>query len=189
MKIIDLSFNEINGGSIEVICAKRNSIKKPKLIVEKILKDEKNIHNNIFKLFQERVDNVKKTLIEFLRNIPSKDIIGYGASTKGNIVLNHLKLTKKNLSYICDANPFKFNRYTPGSNIKIISKKQMRKRKPKYLLVLIWSFRTEVIKQEINYIKKGGKLIFHLPIMHVVDKNNYKKYLKSNFDSMSYSIN
>ena len=65
----------------------------------------------------------------------------------------------------------------------------MRKKNPKYLLVLIWSFRTEVIKQEIKYIKNGGKLIFHLPMLHIIDKNNYKKYLNSNFDSLSYSIN
>lgn len=189
MQVIDLSFNEINGGSIEVICAKKKSNKKPKKIVKKILKEEKSINQDIFRLFQERVDNVKQTLREFLSNISNRDIIGYGASTKGNIVLNHLGLTKKNLPLICDANPYKFNRYTPGSNIKIISKKEMRKRNPKYLLVLIWSFRSEVIKQELNYIKKGGKLIFHLPIFHVVDKSNYKKYLKSNFNSMSYSIN
>jgi NDP-4-keto-2,6-dideoxyhexose 3-C-methyltransferase len=189
MKIIDLSFNEINGGSIEVICAKKESKAKSKKVVEKILKEEAGINKNIFNLFQHRVDNVKKTLLEFLKNIPSKDIMGYGASTKGNIVLNHLELTNKNLSFICDANPFKFNRYTPGTNIKIISKKDMRKLNPKYLLVLIWSFRAEVIKQELNYIKKGGKLIFHLPIFHIIDKSNYKKYLKSNFNSMSYSIN
>tara|TARA_Y100000768_G_scaffold305383_1_gene239285 strand:+ start:602 stop:1879 length:1278 start_codon:yes stop_codon:yes gene_type:complete len=189
MRVIDLSFNEINGGSIEVICVKKQSKLKSKSIVAKIFKEEFSISNNIFKLFQDRVDNVKKTLSEFLINIPAKDIIGYGASTKGNIVLNHLKLSSKNLSFICDANPFKFNRYTPGSNIKIISKKEMRKRNPKYLLVLIWSFRSEVIKQELNYIKNGGKLIFHLPILHIIDKYNYKKYLKSDFNSMSYSIN
>ena len=189
MKVIDLSFNEINGGSIELICAKKNSKLKQKRIVAEILKTESNINKNIFNMFQDRVDNVKKTLLEFLKNIPFKDIIGYGASTKGNIVLNHLNLNNKNLSYICDANPYKFNRYTPGTNIKIISKKDMRKRNPKYLLVLIWSFRSEVIKQEINYIKKGGKLIFHLPLLHIVDKNNYKKYLNANFESMSYSIN
>ena len=189
MKVIDLSFNEINGGSIEVICTKKNSKIKPKKIVEDTLRKEENIDKNIFDLFQDRVENVKKTLVEFLKNIPPKDVIGYGASTKGNIVLNHLRLNKKNLPLICDANPYKFNRYTPGSNIRIISKKEMRKRNPKYLLVLIWSFRSEVIKQEINYLKKGGKLIFHLPILHIVDKSNYKKYLKSNFDSLSYSIN
>ena len=189
MKAIDLSFNEINGGSIEVICAKKNSNIKPKKIVEEVFREEADISDNIFDLFQDRVENVKKNLIEFLKNISPKDIIGYGASTKGNIVLNHLNLNKKSLPLICDANPYKFNRYTPGSNIRIISKKEMRKRNPKYLLVLIWSFRSEVIKQEINYLKRGGKLIFHLPMLHIVDKNNYKKYLKSNFQSLSYSIN
>ena len=64
----------------------------------------------------------------------------------------------------------------------------MRIKKPKYLLVLIWSFRSEVIKQEINYIKNGGKLIFHLPIFHIIDKDNYKKYLKKNFKSFSFDI-
>ena len=189
MKVIDLSFNEINGGSIEVICAKKNSKVNPKSIVKKTFMEEASINKNIFNLFQNRVDNVKKTLLEFLKNIPAKDIIGYGASTKGNIVLNHLNLNRKNLPYICDANPFKFDRYTPQSNIKIISKKEMRKRNPKYLLVLIWSFRSEVIKQEIDYIKRGGKLIFHLPIFHIIDKYNYKEYLKSSFKSLSYSIN
>ena len=189
MKAIDLSFNEINGGSIEVICAKKSSKIKQKKIIKDILKEESNINKNIFHLFQDRVDNVKNTLLEFLKNIPPKDIMGYGASTKGNIVLNHLNLNNKNLSYICDANPYKFNRFTPGSNIKIISKKEMRKKNPKYLLILIWSFRSEVIKQEIKYIKNGGKLIFHLPMLHIIDKNNYKKYINANFESKSYSIN
>ena len=62
----------------------------------------------------------------------------------------------------------------------------MRKINPKYLLVLIWSFRSEVIKQEINYIKKGGKLIFHLPMFHIVDKKNYKKFLNNDFKTFSY---
>ena len=62
----------------------------------------------------------------------------------------------------------------------------MRKINPDYLLVLIWSFKTEVIRQEINYIKNGGKLIFHLPFLHLVDKENYKKHLKDNFEAFSY---
>ena len=64
----------------------------------------------------------------------------------------------------------------------------MRIKKPKYLLVLIWSFRKEVIKQELDYLKKGGKLIFHLPIFHIVDSNNYKEFLKSDFDSLAYDL-
>ena len=63
----------------------------------------------------------------------------------------------------------------------------MRKLKPKILLVLIWSFRSEVIRQEINFLKKGGKLIFHLPMLHIIDKNNYKKFLNKDFSSFSYN--
>ena len=64
----------------------------------------------------------------------------------------------------------------------------MRQKNPKYLLVLIWSFRKEVIKQELSFLKKGGKLIFHLPIFHIIDKKNYKKFLKSDFESLSYDL-
>ena len=92
-------------------------------------------------------------------------VFGYGASTKGNIVLNHCGINSKKLKYICDANPYKYNRYTPGSNIKIISKTMMRKKKPDILLVLIWSFRKEVIIQEKKFIKNGGILLFHLPML------------------------
>ena len=64
----------------------------------------------------------------------------------------------------------------------------MRKLNPKYLLVLIWSFRKEVIKQEIDYLKNGGTMIFHLPMIHFVNKSNYKTYLKNDFTGMSYAI-
>ncbi len=189
LKIIDFSFNEINGGSIEIFCAKqKNKIKTNKAKINKIKKQESQINKVTYKNFNERIENTKNVLNLFLKTIKTKDIIGYGASTKGNIVLNHCNINSKNLRYICDANPYKYNRYTPGSNIKIISKENMRRKKPKYLLILIWSFRSEVIKQEINFIKNGGKLIFHLPIFHIIDKGNYKKFLKKSFDSLSYSL-
>ena len=140
------------------------------------------------KKFNARIENTKTILNFFLTKISKRDIIAYGASTKGNIVLNHCEINNKQIKYICDANPYKYNKYTPGSNLKIISKKNMRIKKPKYLLVLIWSFRKEVIKQELDYLKKGGKLIFHLPIFHIVDSNNYKEFLKSDFDSLAYDL-
>ena len=132
------------------------------------------------------MDNTKHVLNLLLSNIKKNDIIGYGASTKGNIVLNQCGITSNQLSYICDENPYKFNRYTPGSNIKIISKSQMRKIKPKYLLVLIWSFRKEVITQEINFLLNGGKMIFHLPSLHIIDKTNYKDFINKDFSAFSY---
>tara|TARA_B100001248_G_scaffold143628_1_gene107855 strand:- start:1060 stop:2328 length:1269 start_codon:yes stop_codon:yes gene_type:complete len=188
LKIIDFSINEINGGSIEVICAKKNSnFKTNKDKINHLFNDEKNISNKDFEKFNLRMENSKKNLQLFLKGQNKKNIIGYGASTKGNVILNYCKLNNKNISYICDANPTKEGRFTPGSHIRIISKNKMRKIKPKYLIVLIWSFRTEVIKQEKKFIRNGGKLIFPLPVFHVVDKENYKKYLKEDFSLYSFS--
>ena len=189
LKIQDISFNEINGGSIEITCVKKSSnhIISSK-IIDKHLELENNINTNAYNRLQKRIDNTKNILQLLLSHINSDEIIAYGASTKGNIVLNHCGITEDKIKYVCDSNPDKYHKYTPGTNIKIISKEQMRKINPKYLLVLIWSFRKEVIIQEENYINNGGILIFHLPSIHIVDKNNYKKLLNDNFDTFSFEI-
>jgi len=182
LKIIDYSLNEINGGSIEILCSKKNSnIKVMKTKIDKILIEEKKISNKDYDKFNLRIQNSKKNLQLFLKNIKKKEIIGYGASTKGNVILNYCGISNKDIPFICDANPTKIGKFTPGSHIPIISKIKMRKINPKYLLVLIWSFRSEVIEQEKKFIKKGGKLLFPLPDFHIVDKDNYLEYLKKGF--------
>ena len=188
LKILDFNLNNINGGSIEIICSKKtakHSPNKKKINLQKNF--EKKINCKSYQNFNNRVRNIKKTLNLFLKKNKGK-VIGYGASTKGNIVLNHCGIDSKKLKYICDANTYKHNRFTPGSNIKIISKQKMRTLKPKFLLVLIWSFRKEVIQQEKNYINDGGKLIFHLPKLHIVDKSNYKSFMNNDFKSFSYNF-
>jgi len=189
LKIIDYSLNEINGGSIEIVCSKKKITKNRKKI--SLLEDEeKKVNYLSYKKFISRIENSKKVLKEFIYQIKlsKRKVICYGASTKGNIILNYCKITFKDIPFVCDANPYKFGKYTPGSNIKIISKNLARKQRPDYFLVLIWSFRSEVITQEIRYIQSGGKLIFPLPIFHIVDKSNYKFFLKKKFDSFTYEI-
>ena len=191
LKILDFKFNEINGGSIEITCSKKNSKYEAKNEkIKDLLKYESNVKKKTYENLNTRIENTKKSLTEFLLLVKksNKKIIGYGASTKGNIVLNQIEANNKILPFIADANHEKINKFTPGTNIKIISKEKMRKMKPDYLLVLIWSFRKEVIKQEIDYIRNGGKLVFHLPILHIVDKKNYKKYLNSDFSAYSSKI-
>ena len=186
LRIIDVKLNEINGGSIEVIISKNTSKRASRLkLINQLKNDEKKINKNSYKNFSIRVSKVKNDLNFFVRK--NKSIIGYGASTKGNVILNLSKLDEKRIKYICDENKKKHGKFTPGSNIKIISKDEMRKMKPKYLLVLIWSFRPEIIKQELNFLKRGGSLIFYLPKFHIVNKFNYKKYLKSDFKPLSFS--
>jgi NDP-4-keto-2,6-dideoxyhexose 3-C-methyltransferase len=191
LKIIDFRFNEINGGSIEITCAQKNSKHKIKSRkIKNLLKQESKINKEVYRNLNIRIQNTKEIITEFLQLVrkTKKKIIGYGASTKGNIVLNQIKANNKILPFIADANPEKENKFTPGTNIKIISKDKMRKIRPDYLFVLIWSFRKEVINQEIKYIKKGGKLVFPLPIFHIINKKNYKTYLNSDFSAYSGKI-
>ena len=170
------------------MCAKKNSkFKINKKKINSVLLDEKKINDQSYKNFNKRIDRVKILLQMFLNLNSKKKIIGYGASTKGNVVLNHCKIKNTQIKEICDGSIKKISKYTPGSNIKIISKDSMRRKKPDYLLVLIWPFRKEVIKQELNFLRRGGKLVSHLPRFHIVNNNNFKSYIKKDFKNLSYN--
>ena len=97
-----------------------------------------------------------------------KKVVGYGASTKGNVILQFCKFDSKSLPYIVDLNPYKRNRVTPGTNIKIISENDFIKKKADYLLVLPWHFRNFILEKETKFIKKGGHLIFPLPDIEII---------------------
>lgn len=186
LKIINYKLNEINGGSIEIIVSKNSSKIKRKIeLINKIKNDEKKINLNSYKNFEKRINASKLKIKAFVKN--NYPVVGYGASTKGNVVLNFYKLSSNYVTYICDSNKKKYGKFTPGTNIKIISKEKMRELNPKFLLVLIWSFRSEIIRQELKYLKNGGNLVFHLPKFHIINKKNYRKYLNKSFKELSYN--
>jgi NDP-4-keto-2,6-dideoxyhexose 3-C-methyltransferase len=191
LQIVDFDFNEINGGSFSLIITKKNcktyKIKKKKII--KILNYEKKFHKiNYLKKYKLRINNHKTKLIKFLKKSKKENITvyGYGASTKGNIVLNYCNITEKLLNSIADEQKEKHGLFTPGTKIKIISKNKVRKINPKYILVLIWPFRKEVLLQEKEYIFNGGQLVFSLPRFHIVNKKNYKKYLNEPLSKLGF---
>ena len=95
-------------------------------------------------------------------------IHGYGASTKGNVLLQFYNIDNKDVSYIADRNPLKYNLFTPGTKIKIISENNSRKLRPEYYLVLPWHFKKEILLRENFIRKKGTKFIFPLPEVKVV---------------------
>ena len=125
-KIIDLEFNDINGGSFSLVVAKKNSKfnEVPKIIDWLLYKEELYKYNQLssFKLFFENVKKHKKIFRDLLLNLKDmkKKVIGYGASTKGNVILQFCNIDKKLLPYIAEVNEFKHGRYTPGSKINII---------------------------------------------------------------------
>jgi 2-polyprenyl-3-methyl-5-hydroxy-6-metoxy-1,4-benzoquinol methylase len=174
LKIIYLAFNQINGGSIELDVTKKNSkFKETKELINWVLHSEKrNKYNEISRqreFFKQCINHkflLKKLLITLKKQ--NKKIYGYGASTKGNVILQFSKIDSSLIKYIGEVNKFKFNKYTPGSKIKIISEKKLKKFKPDYLLVLPWHFKDYILKREHQYLKKGGKFIFPLPDIEII---------------------
>ena len=173
-KIINLSFNQINGGSIELdITKKKSKLKECKHLINWVLESERlNKYNEIekHKIFFKECQNHKTLLKKLLLTLKkqNKKILGYGASTKGNVLLQYCNIDSKILNYIAEVNKFKFDKFTPGSNIKIISEKEAKRRKPDYLLVLPWHFKDHIIKKEQNFLKNGGKMIFPLPDIEII---------------------
>jgi hypothetical protein len=174
-KIIDLEFNETNGGSFALTLAKKNSKKfvEIKYLINWLLKKEELFNYNsieAFKIFFENAKKHKKIFKELLLNLNDmkKLVIGYGASTKGNIILQYCGIDSSLVPFIGEVNRYKYNRYTPGSKIKIISEKKARSLEPDYFLILPWHFKNYLIKKEREMKKNKSKLIFPLPDIDIV---------------------
>ena len=174
LKITNLSFNQINGGSIEVDVVKKSSkYKECKDLINWVLESEHvNQYNEIkkHKSFYNECLNHKKLLKKLLVTLKkqNKKVVGYGASTKGNVLLQFCGINSKIINNIAEVNKYKFNRYTPGSKIKIVSEKSVKLKKPDYMLVLPWHFKDYIVKRERDFLKNGGKLIFPLPEIEIV---------------------
>ena len=95
-------------------------------------------------------------------------MIGYGASTKGNVILQYCGISSELLPYIGDITPFKDGVYTPGTKIPVISMDKAKAMNPDYFLVLPWAFRNDILLREKETIRNGTKFIFPLPKFHII---------------------
>ena len=174
LKVFNHEFNNINGGSSRYyICHKKAKYITKKKKINKLLSEESAIglhSSKTFKTFFSKILNEKGKLKKLINKILNKKFIihGYGASTKGNVLLQFYKINNKDINYIADRNPLKYNLFTPGTKIKIISENHSRKLKPDYYLVLPWHFKKEILIREKKIRKKGTKFIFPLPKVKVV---------------------
>jgi hypothetical protein len=175
LEVFDITFNHMNGGSIRYFIKHSNN-KKIKLNlhnIKKVLNEEKKFYFNYeakLKKFKKIILLSKAKLIKLVKKIlkEKKTIHIYGASTKGNIILQFCKFSKKEIPFAAERNEEKFGRKTPGSEIPIISEEVSRKMKPNYYLVMPWHFKSEILKREKIYIKSGGRLIFPLPKIEII---------------------
>jgi hypothetical protein len=163
----------IHGGSILFQLRHRASKSKPHASVAAALKNEKDMKLSepaTWAAFAQRVNHIRTELPAMLRKFKAegKRIIGYGASAKGNTLLNTCGITAKELDYIIDNTPFKQGKIAPGSFIPVQPPEMLLKDQPDYALLLAWNFAPEIIKRETEFQKRGGRFIVPIPEPKVV---------------------
>ncbi len=174
LKIVDITTNDINGGSISVIAARReSSYPEATQLIDRFVANELTLGLGglgAYEEFSRRVAAHKDGLRDFLSNARAKGkvVVGYGASTKGNVVLQYCGITPAELPCIAEKYPAKFGLVTPGTRIPIVSETDARRLRPDYMLVLPWYFRDEIVEREAAYRADGGRLIFVLPDLEQV---------------------
>ena len=161
LKIFKMSENKINGGSYRIYCKKniKKSIKyKEKASYSEIIKFVKRVKQNKEKTVNFIKENVKR----------GKKIFIYGASTKGNTLLQYYGLTNKEIPFAAERTKTKWGKYTIGSGVKILSEEKARKLKPDYFFVMPYGFIKEFIIREKKWLKSGGKFLLPYPFFKVV---------------------
>lgn len=174
LKVIDVQFNAINGGSFAVTATPKSSKRRPNAAITNWLLEQEDRMGlgtpKPFRDFEERVYRHRADLTRLVQalNADGKKVIGLGASTKGNVMLQFCGFTAKDIPCIAEVNEDKFGRLTPGSHIPIVSEAEARAIKPDYFLVLPWHFKDGIVAREQEFIANGGKMIFPLPEIEIV---------------------
>jgi len=183
--IVDVQLNDVNGGSFRVYAMKKIANKnifgtQPyrdvcRMRVKSLLTYEQTLNlaeKSTWIEFFDRINRLKKELTDFIveEKQKGKTIWGYGASTKGNTLLQYFELDHKLIDGIAERSIHKFGLETIGTKIPIYSEDEMRRAKPDYLLVLPWHFINEFVEREKEYLDTGGKFIVPCPKFQVIGR-------------------
>ena len=179
LKIFNVSLNNSNGGSIRCFATHGDNFTYKK---DLFLQNIQNLHKEEFDLeldtdkpyknFQDRVNVHKEELLNLLKKLKNegKHIHIYGASTKGNTILQWCGIDNRIIDYAAERNPDKFGARTLGTDIPIISETDSRAMNPDFYLVLPWHFKQEFIEREKETLERGIGLIFPLPTIEIIKK-------------------
>jgi hypothetical protein len=186
-QIVDANVNDTNGGSIRIYLTKQkaNPASFGTAQVRQVCAYRSDSIMNferiadisdpyVWKVFGEKLQALRISLIDFVKTARAegKTIYGYGASTKGNTLLQYFGLTKEDITAIAERSPYKFGKKTIGTEIPIVSEEEMRAAKPDYLLVLPWHFIDEFVKRETDFLNAGGALVVPCPEFRIITKDD-----------------
>jgi SAM-dependent methyltransferase len=181
-RVIDATLNDVNGGSFRVVAVRQDADETAfgsapmrdvgRFRVNALAWAEEGTYDKkkVWEFFARRLFMLKCEVRNFVHDAhrQGKTVWGYGASTKGNTLLQYFGLDNTLIDAITDAQPSKWGRRTVGTNIPIVSDEEMRKANPDYLLVLPWHFIDGFRKREADYLASGGKFIVPCPRFEII---------------------
>jgi SAM-dependent methyltransferase len=172
LEIFDVETNDVNGGSFRTYAGHRGRF-KVRETVDALKQMEKHMQLNssrVYHNFAARIRKIKSDLNKLVKDQvgSGKTVYVYGASNRGNTILQYCGLDHRLIEKATDANPDKWGRSTVGTGIPIVSKEEARRDKPDYFLILPHHFLEEIKREEKDYLANGGKFIVPLPEVRVI---------------------
>jgi len=176
LTIYDAELNAVNGGSARVFITHKDTAPEKTEAFKALLAEEQTFDLKSPKTlvaFDEKIKQLAETVRSYLQNeiAGGNHVIGLGASTKGNVLLQLFGIDKTMLPYISEISKDKIGLRTLGTDIELISDEQANSMNPSTKLVLPWYFKDEIVKREKPYLDQGGKLLFPMPYAHIVSKD------------------
>ena len=176
LSIYDASLNDVNGGSLRVFVTHQEKQKAKTPAYYRIIEEEQMLglaEARTCQKFFDQVHELKTKVNGYLQRETEKGnlVVGLGASTKGNVLLQFFGINRELLPYISERNPEKVSLRTLGTDIELVSEERARELNPCCMLVLIWFFKDEIIQRERQYLQRGGKLLFPMPYCHLVTRD------------------
>jgi hypothetical protein len=176
LRVLDVETNNVNGGSFAVTAGKASGPRATNDRVAEMRDRERRAGLNTmepFRVFEQKVKAHRAQLVDLITSLVSdgSTVLGYGASTKGNVILQYCGLSAEQIPCIAEVNTDKFGCFTPGTLIPIVSESEAHAMRPDYFLAMPWHFRTTLLEREADFIARGGGMIFPLPNLEIVKRD------------------
>ena len=178
MEVVHVERVPVHHGQVRVFVQRKGEgVVQPS--VASVLETERSlgIHEfSTYERFADRTRKIKSDLHGKLRELrdEKKSLVGYGAPAKGNTLLSYLEIGTEILTYIVDRSPLKQGLYTPGMHIPVVAPERLLRDQPDYVLLLAWNFVEEILAEQSEYLKRGGKFIIPVPEVRIIHEGNVR---------------
>lgn len=178
LKMVDVEKLPIHGGSLRAYFQRADGpcsmYQKGKKHITSLFDEEKSwgvTEFGFYQNFSEKVEQLRKTLLAKIQEIKNKGkhIAVYGASAKSTTLLNYFNIGSETVDYVVDRSTAKQGFFTPGTHLPIYATEKLLETQPDFVLLLSWNFKDEILKQQREYIKRGGRFIIPIPELEIVN--------------------